>query len=128
VQLLFILGIVFAIIAVTFAIQNNASVAVVFGIWQFESSLAVVLLLAIGLGALIAALVSTPTMIKAQWDRASLQRQISKLEDEKLSLASRVREVESRLPSITTDLPPPLEEKPYVGLKSLLTGSPAQNF
>jgi len=41
VQLLFILGIAFAIIAVTFALQNNSSVTVAVGFWNFDSSLAV---------------------------------------------------------------------------------------
>jgi len=122
VQLLFILGIVFAIIAVTFAIQNNASVAVVFGIWQFESSLAVVLLLAIGLGALITALISTPRMIKSQWNNASLQRQVIKLEEEKAVLAGRMRDIESQVPRLVAAAPPAAQDKSYIGLKTLFTG------
>jgi len=59
-QVLLILGIVFAIGAVTFALQNSIPVTVVFAFWHYDSSLAVVLLVALGLGALIAGLVSTP--------------------------------------------------------------------
>jgi putative membrane protein len=54
-QLLLILGIVFAIGAVTFALQNNVAVTVVFAFWRYDSSLAVVLLVALALGVLIAA-------------------------------------------------------------------------
>ena len=66
-QLLLILGIVFAIGAVTFALQNNVPVTVTIGAWHYDSSLAVVLLVALALGALIAGLVSTPSVIKGQW-------------------------------------------------------------
>ncbi len=45
-QLLLILGIVFAIGTVTFAMQNNIPVTVVLGFWRYDSSLAVVLLVA----------------------------------------------------------------------------------
>lgn len=121
-QLLFILGIVFAIIAVTFALQNNASVTVAFGFWHFDSSLAVVLLLAIGLGALIAGLVSTPRMIKAQWAGARLQRQVNQLEEDNAVLERRMRELESHMAQPTQAPLPAAEEKPYVGLKTLLTG------
>ena len=73
-QLMLIVGIVFAIGAVLFALQNNVPVTVTFALWRFDSTLAVVLLLALGLGALIAALVSTPTVIRGQWGGARLRR------------------------------------------------------
>ena len=73
-QLLLIFGIVFAIAAVLFALQNNALVTVTIALWHFESTLAVVLLLAIGLGVLIAGLVSTPTVLRGQWSGARLRR------------------------------------------------------
>jgi uncharacterized integral membrane protein len=69
-----ILGIVFAIGAVTFALQNSVLVTVAYASWQHDSSLALVLLVAFGLGAIIAGLVSTPSMIKAQWAVARLRR------------------------------------------------------
>ena len=125
-QLLFILGIVFAIVAVTFALQNNASVTVAFGFWHFDSSLAVVLLLAIGLGALITGLVSTPRMIKAQWAGARLRRQVTKLEEDNAVLERRLRELESQMAQPAQAPLPAAEEKPYVGLKTLLTGREEQ--
>ena len=125
-QLLFILGIAFAIVAVTFALQNNSSVTVALGYWNFDSSLAVILLFAIGLGALIAGLVSTPSMIKAQWDRASLRRQITQLEEGSALRERRIREFESQLPQPIQAPLPAAEEKPYVGLRTLLTGGDEQ--
>ena len=65
-QLMLIFGITFAIAAVAFALQNNISVVVTMAVWQFEGSLALVLLLALGLGVLIAGLLSSPTVIRGQ--------------------------------------------------------------
>jgi uncharacterized integral membrane protein len=120
-QLLLILGIIFAIGAVTFAVQNNASVTVVLASWRYDSSLAVVLLVALGLGALIAGLVSTPSMIKAQWAVARLRREVAGLEAVKTSLERRVSELESAMPQ-KTQAPVPVAEEavPYVGLKALI--------
>jgi lipopolysaccharide assembly protein A len=53
-QLGLILGIVFAIGATVFALQNNTPVTVSVATWTLEGSLALVLLVAMGLGALIA--------------------------------------------------------------------------
>ena len=120
-QLFLILGIVFAIGAVTFALQNSVPVTVVFALWRYDSSLAVVLLVALGLGALIAGLVSTPSVIKAQWAGARLRRQVASLEDDRASLERRVRELESETAQkIPAPVPAAEEAVPYVGLKSLM--------
>ena len=125
-QLLLILGIVFAIGSVTFALQNDIPVTVVIGFWRYDSSLAVVLLVAVCLGALIAALVSTPSVIKGQWDGARLRRQVASLEDDKATLARRVRELEAQ--TAQGSLAPAAESAaPYVGLKSLMTAREEEN-
>ena len=120
-QLLLILGIVFAIGSVTFALQNNIPVTVVLGFWRYDSSLAVVLLVAVCLGVLIAALVSTPSVIKGQWDRASLRRQVAGLEEDKAALEGRVRELGAQAaPRLPAEMPAAEAAAPYVGLKSLM--------
>lgn len=124
-QLLLIFGIIFAIGAVTFALQNNVPAVVVFGFWRFDSSLAVVLLVALGLGALIAGLVSTPSVIKGQWAGARLRRQVAALEEERAALQRRVVELEAALPP-TVPAPAEAEAAPYVGLKTLMTGQEEQ--
>lgn len=119
-QLLLIVGIVCAIGAVTFALQNDVPVIVSLGFWHYDSSLAVVLLVALGLGALIAGLVSTPSVIKQQWAGARLRRQVASLEGERTSHERRVRELEAELGHRTPAMVPAAEEAaPYVGLKSL---------
>ena len=120
-QLLLILGIVFAISAVTFALQNFRSVTVAFASWHYDSSLAVVLLVALGLGALIAGLVSTPSVIKGQWVTARLRRQVAILEDKRASLERRIQELELLMPNKSAlPAPAPIEAPPYVGLRTML--------
>lgn len=120
-QLLLILGIVFATGAVSFALQNSIPVTVVFAFWHYDSSLAVVLLVALGLGALIAGLVSTPSVIKGQWAGARLRRQVASLEDDRVALERQIRELESETARKNPAPVPAAEEAaPYVGLKSLM--------
>ena len=109
-QLLLILGIVFAIGAVTFALQNNVPVTVAIDSWHYDSSLAVVLLVALALGALIAGLVSTPSVIKGQWAGARLRRQVAILEDDRASLERRIHELESAMPQESSVPVPAAEE------------------
>ncbi len=126
-QLLLILGIIFAIGSVTFAFQNNAPVDLAFATWHYNSSLAVVVLGALAVGALIAGLVSTPSVIKGQWAGARLRRQVAILEDEKASLELRIRGLESAMAQ--KSLPPlPATEPvaPYVGLRAILAQSDAK--
>lgn len=121
-QLLLIFGIAFAVAAVVFALQNNVPVTVSLVFWSFNGSLAMVLLLAIGLGALIAGLVSSPAVIRGQWVAARLRREVAALEADKADLAQRVCSLEAEL---RRAIPPaelvPEQVRPYVGLKTLLT-------
>lgn len=49
-----------------------------------------VLLLAIGLGVLIASWSPRPTVLRGQWNGARLRRQVSGLEEEKAALERRI--------------------------------------
>jgi uncharacterized integral membrane protein len=118
-QLLLILGIALAIAAVAFALQNNSTVTVTLGIWSFDSSLAMVLLLATGIGAVIAVLLSWPSMLKSMWTSARLRRQINRLEAEKDTLQRRVGQLEAELVRVSPE-PIPQEPPRYLGLKSIL--------
>ena len=122
-QLLLIFGIVFAIAAVAFALQNNVPVTVSLLVWSFDSSLAMVLLLAIGLGAIIAGLVSSPAVVRGQWAAARLRRQVAALEGDKADLVQRIGALEAVLKRVDplAEVAPEQPPKPYVGLKTLLT-------
>ena len=78
-QLAVILGILVAIGGVLFALQNNVPVTVTFLVWRFDSSLAMVLILALALGAIIVALVSTPAALRSYWTIARLRGEVSRL-------------------------------------------------
>lgn len=117
-QLMLILGIAFAIGAVIFALQNNGLVVVTLALWSFEGSLAIVLLLALGLGVLITALLTTPTMLRAQWTTQRLRRQIASLEREVAQLSQDAANRNSGQPDQAPAGAP--QDKPYVGLRSLL--------
>lgn len=123
-QLLLILGIVFTIGAVVFALQNNVAITVTFAIWQFEGSQALVLLLSLGLGVLITCLLSSPTVIRRQWAANRMRRQIADLERKVTELQGRETELLAKVQQsasvAATD--PVNEQKPYVGLRSLLSG------
>ena len=78
-QLITILGIAVAVVSVAFALQNNVPVTLTFLIWRFDSTLAMVLLLALGLGAIMVALVSMPTALRKQWLLSRQRKEIASL-------------------------------------------------
>ena len=126
-HLMLILGIVFAIGAVVFALQNNVIVVVSIALWQFEGSLALVLLVALGLGVLIAGMVSSPTMIRGQWTASRLRHQVTELEkqldQQQLRNNALVAELAQLANSAGLPEREPVEEKPYVGFREMLSGS-----
>ncbi|WP_301102389.1 lipopolysaccharide assembly protein LapA domain-containing protein [Propionivibrio sp.] len=122
-QLLTIFAILFTIGGVMFALQNNVPVMVSFALWQFDGSLALVLLIALALGALIAALVSTPATLRMQWTISRQKSHIARLENDCANMERQLSEFEQKSRAehaIPLNAPP--EE--YVGLKQLITGSP----
>ena len=81
VQLFLIIALFIAISAVIFALQNSVPVTVSFLIWKFESSLALVLLISLGLGVLVSFLLSIPTMIKRNLAISNYKKRIQELEE-----------------------------------------------
>ena len=127
-QLGLIVGILFAIVAALFAMQNIVPVVVSLGFWSFEGSLALVLLMTLGLGALIAGLLSSPAMIRRQWNTSKLARQVADLERKLADEARRNEELTAEVARLREPVAPeaaPTEatlEKNYVGLRSLMAG------
>lgn len=124
-HLLLIVGIALAIGVVGFALQNNVPVTVALALWSFDGSLALVLLLAMGLGVIIAGLLSSPSMIKSRWTRSRLRHQVSRLEQDKTVLEQRIVELETELDRLAPR-PVPKEPERYLGLKSLFIGEPGK--
>jgi len=75
-----ILALVFAILAVIFAAQNPGVVTISFYGYSVEGSLAVVILLSVGIGVIIGALILTPGAIKRGLELKSHRRKVGGLE------------------------------------------------
>jgi lipopolysaccharide assembly protein A len=120
---LLVVGVVLAIGVVGFALQNNVPATVNFAVWSFNGSLAVVLLIAFGMGIIIAGLMSSPGMIKCRWTRARLRHQVARLEGDKIQLERRIAELEAELETLAPR-PAPVRPERYLGLKSMFLGSP----
>ncbi|HEU5394740.1 MAG TPA: LapA family protein [Candidatus Methylomirabilis sp.] len=90
VQFYLFVALILALLVATFAVQNATPVTVKFLVWNFDSSLVVVILLAAGVGACASALVSLPQTIRA-WSRLRQQ------EAEVARLAGQVRRLEDRV-------------------------------
>jgi len=126
-QFLIIFAILFAIGGVLFALQNNAPVVVSFIAWEFHGSLALVLLLTLALGMIIAALVSAPATVRMKWRIRRQQGHIDRLEKNRSELEARVQDLERRVPPVSMETPEG-EVLPYVGLRQMMSGpEPAQN-
>ena len=79
-QLIAVLIIVFLI--VMFAVQNAVAVSVAFLFWRVDASLALVIAACFGLGALIGALVTVPTMLRERISLSRLRKQVEALRAE----------------------------------------------
>jgi uncharacterized integral membrane protein len=75
-----IAALVLAILTSIFALQNAVSVTVMFLLWKFEGSLALVLLLTFILGGIASLLLSVPAMIKSRRTISSQKKKIEELE------------------------------------------------
>lgn len=79
-RLWLILALVIAILVVIFAVQNAFAITISVLIWQFQGSLALVLLLTLALGAIAGLLVSIPGLIRRNQEIASQKKRIAELQ------------------------------------------------
>ena len=77
---LLLLGIAFGVASVMFALQNVSIVTVSFFAWQFEGSLALVLLLSLAMGVLISLLLVLPETAKNYFRYKKLKKSYERLE------------------------------------------------
>ncbi|GIV66951.1 MAG: LapA family protein [Chloroflexota bacterium] len=105
ITLLLILALIIAVIAVIFALQNTAAVSVSFFVWQFNQSLALVLLLAAFVGVIIGLLTILPGSIRTRWQLAARNKKIASLEKEIEDLKEKLASAEQRLQTLQT-IPP----------------------
>ena len=96
-QLLLIVAVVIAVLAVVFALQNAVPITVAFLVWKFEASLALVLLIALASGVLVSLLVSVPTMIKRM---RTISKQKKKIQELESSLQEKIEALKSLPPEL----------------------------
>lgn len=87
-----IVGLLIGGVVVSFALQNTTMVTVALFSWRVESSLALIIILAMVIGALIGLLWLLPGSIKKTFQISNLKKQNIKLENE---LANKKIELES---------------------------------
>ena len=115
-QLLTLFAVVFAGASVLFALQNNTPASVSLLFWRFDSTLALLLLIAMALGALAIAFASTPSTLRRQWTIQRQRRRIEELERE-------LRELRESTPrSRAEDDGAAAGAARYVGLKQIVAG------
>lgn len=78
-RLFLVVALVIAIAAVIFSFQNAMPIMVYIGVWNFEASLALVLLATLSIGILIGILVSLPSMVRRSMEIAKDERHIKQL-------------------------------------------------
>ena len=88
-QLTIIAAIVIAIVGVAFAMQNSVPVTVVFLFWRFDGSLAMILLIVLALGAVVAALASAPAALRSRWALGRQRKEIEGLKAANAALQAR---------------------------------------
>lgn len=74
-----ILGFVLGAAAIVFAFENNTIVALSFLGWQFESSLAIIVILALLVGALLTMLLTFPSALRDRFRIHGLHKENKKL-------------------------------------------------
>ena len=96
-QLQLIAALIILFLIVMFAVQNAVAVSVVFFLWRVDASLAVVIAACFGLGVLIGALVTVPTMFRDRLSISHLRKQVETLRVENDNLRAQ-KKVESSAP------------------------------
>lgn len=97
ITLFLLLALLIAVFAVIFALQNPIHVIVSFLFWQFDQSLALVLLLAVALGVLIGLLTIMPTVIRAKLKTSNQKKRIDLLEKENTDIKAKAEELDKKL-------------------------------
>ena len=83
-----IIGVIIALIAVIFAIQNSMPVAVKFISWELNCSLALLLIILLAVGIATGMLLLTPLLYRKNVSVKTVKKQIAELEKQLSSLTN----------------------------------------
>jgi len=112
-QLFLVLALIISIVAVVFALQNLTPITVNLLAWQFQGSLALVLLIALAVGVLTSVLVSMPAVIRRNRSTSTHAKRILELENQLADRDKKIRELEAKL-----------QEQPLKGFQAPVTSLP----
>jgi uncharacterized integral membrane protein len=110
-QVFLFFGLAIAALAVIFAAQNNQDVTISFLAWRGQGSLALVLLIALAVGAVISFLISLPANVKARWTIRNQRKKMSQLEADLEGQKQQAAELQKKLEPPITDEKKPIEEE-----------------
>ncbi len=96
-QIFLFFALFIALMAVVFALQNSAPVQVSFLLWRFDSSLALVLLVALLSGALMSFFVSLPSNVRARWTIRQQRKKMNEMETNLADLKAQLAEVQKQI-------------------------------
>ncbi|GAB4530375.1 MAG: hypothetical protein Fur0018_17660 [Anaerolineales bacterium] len=105
-----LLALLIALVAVVFALQNATTVTLAFLTWQFQGSLALLLLLTLAVGFVVGWLAATPSLIRSRLEKGALRKQITSLEE-------RLNEEHARLAILKDQMEKPPAESAKTGTK-----------
>lgn len=95
-----ILGFLLGAAALLFALQNTAVVALSFLGWQFESSLALLILIAFATGVIVSLLVSIPSAIRDSFKIMGLKKENRRLAEKLAETPEVLTVVEEPIPQV----------------------------
>ncbi len=110
--ILVIVFLLLAVLAVILALQNTAPTTVTLLAWSLHGPLALVLLVALGVGLLAAFLALSPIVARDRWTIRSLRKRRAELEAALSDYQARLNDAQDRLQQQATpkpvEAPPPL--------------------
>ena len=102
-----VLALIIAICAVLFALQNTAPITISIFMWEIPGSLALVLLVALALGVVIAFLAYLPSLIRNKMNLTRQRKKIATLEKSLVEKQTLVEELQLKLnPPVPAPQPP----------------------
>jgi putative membrane protein len=97
VMVFLVLALIIAIFAVLFALQNTAPITISIFMWEIPGSLALVLLVALALGVVIAFLAYLPSLIRNKMNLSRQRKKIAVLEKSLVEKQATVEELQLKL-------------------------------
>jgi lipopolysaccharide assembly protein A len=99
-QIFLFIALFIAVVAVIFAVQNSDTTQVSFLTWQSNSSLALILLIAVAAGAMISFFLSLPSNIRARWTIRQQRKKLTEYENNLSEYKLKLEDAQKKLAQI----------------------------